>query len=123
MRLAMLLLATGAARHYGWALFPEDIRGIASKALGAAAALVLLYVISQLKKCRWCLPVFFWWGYEELSTLLCSTAYAIHPWSVSRGESICSAWAGFDVGAFGIMALGCLAWRLSGPINNEQATQ
>lgn len=119
MRLAILLLATGAARHYGWALLPPDLQGIASKALGACAALVLLYVVGNLAKCRWCLPVLLWWGYEELSTLLCSTAYAIHPWIVEPGVSICSAWAGFDVGAFGIMALGCLAWKLSGPINEQ----
>ena len=48
MSLAPLLLAVGASRHYLWAQFPPAMQGGVSKALGAAATLVLLWCVYRL---------------------------------------------------------------------------
>lgn len=112
MRLAALILFAGVARHYGWALLPVDLRGIASKALGALLALVLIGVIWRLRPSPSLLPVALWLAYEEAQTALCSVAYAIQPWEVAAGHSICSAWAGFDLGAAGLVVIAFLAWGL-----------
>jgi len=111
VRLAALILAAGAMRHYAWALLPDAMHGAASKALGAMLALVLLGVVWRLAPSRALLPVALWLAWEEAQTLLCSVAYAIEPWAVPSGKSICAAWIGFDIGAAGLVAVAALAWR------------
>ena len=110
---APALLLICAARHYGWALFPELMRGSVSKALGAAAALCLLWLVAKAYRTRYVLPVVIWWAWEEAQTLLCSVAYAYAPWEVPAGQSVCSAGVAFDLGAFGLVAMAVLAYRLS----------
>jgi hypothetical protein len=56
--------------------------------------------------------VLFWWSFEAIQTVICSLAYAVSPWTVPVGQSICSARLDFDMGALGIMAVGWLLWKL-----------
>lgn len=111
-KLALLLLAVGASRHYGWAIFPDEIRGVASKGLGAFAALWLLWIVVYLTRAAAVLAVVIWWSFEELQVVLCTAWYAVDPWPVEVGQAMCSAKAGFDLGAVGIMVVGVLLWRL-----------
>ena len=112
MNLAAELLLIAALRHYGWALLPAELQGMASKGLGAAAALVLLSVVWRLRPSKILLPVLLWWAWEELQTLICAAAWIIDPWTVPPGVGICSARIGFDLGATGILAVAIIAYRL-----------
>jgi hypothetical protein len=109
MRLALALLLIGAARHYGWDMFPVEHKGLASKGLGGLAILSLIWVVYSLAHSKILLPVALWWSWEELQVSLCSFAYMRAPWPVEQGQSICSAAVGLDIGAAGIM---CIAWLL-----------
>lgn len=112
--LAALLLLVGAVRHYGWQAFPGALGGVASKGLGGAAAVTLLFVIYSLHKHWFLLPVVAWYAYEDALVAICSAAYLIEPWYVPPGEAMCSARAGFDFGALSItiVAALCLAVNL-----------
>ena len=110
--LAVVLLAVGAVRHYGWALFPDDDRGLASKGLAAVAILALIWTVVGLTKSAAVLAVSMWWSFEELQVVLCTAWFWFDPWPVATGQAMCSAKAGFDLGAVGIMAVGVLLWRL-----------
>ena len=46
--LALGLLLVATLRHYGWAQFPPELRGIASKALGGVEVLALLALVWAL---------------------------------------------------------------------------
>ena len=102
---APVLLGMLAARHYGWAWLPVDVRGIASKALGALLALGLMWMLYKAKPSRPLLYVVLYGTFEELQTVICSVAYALSPWTVAPGNSICSARLDFDLGAIGVMLL------------------
>ena len=110
--LPALLLAIGAFRHYGWALAPADQRGVASKLLGAAATLSLLWLVRKAYAGRLVSMVALWWAWEELQTVICSAWYLAAPWPVLQGQAICSAKAGIDIGALGIMIVALLAARI-----------
>lgn len=109
--LAMILLAVGATRHYGWALADAPMRGLASKALGAVAILCLLWIVYSLSRAA--ALVLLWWAWEELQVILCSTWFAFDPWPVAQGEAMCSAKLGFDLGALGVLFISLLLLRLS----------
>ena len=109
MRLALALLLIGAARHYGWDMFPVEHRGLASKGLGGLAILSLIWIVYSLAKTKILLPVALWWSFEELQVIICSFAYIRWPWHVEPGQAICSAAAGINIGAAGIL---CVAWLL-----------
>ncbi len=111
--LAAALLLIGASRNYGWMLVDPEFRGIASKALGAFAALCLIAIIAYHCASKWVLLVSAAYGFEELQTFSCSVMYWIEPWPVEVGQSICSARIGFDVGAVGIFVVGLLAYKLA----------
>ena len=119
MRLAAALLLAGYARHYGWAWVPPELAGVASKGLGAALSLLMIGIIWRLSPSRWLLPVAIWLCFEDALTALCSIGYAIHPWAVPPGVGICSAWAGFDLGAAGLVAIGFAAWGQ--PVTTDRA--
>lgn len=109
--LPVLLLAIGASRHYGWALFDAPVRGLASKALGAAAILCLLWVVWTMSRAA--ALVLLWWAWEEVQVVLCSTWFAFAPWPVQPGEAMCSAKIGFDLGALGILFVALLLLNLT----------
>ena len=101
---AVILLAVGALRHYGWGLAPDELAGMAAKGLAAGAILFLLYRLYDPR--FW--PLFAWWGWEEAQVALCSAWYMAEPWAVAQGQAICSAKVGFDLGAIGIVAVAFL---------------
>lgn len=111
-QLAPILLLIGAARHYGWLMVDVQSYGVASKGLGALAAMALLWVLSRRVNGFVVLWVMLWYGFEELLTATCSFAYLIAPWPVEVGQSMCSARIGFDIGAIGIFVVGLIAYKL-----------
>lgn len=108
--LPALLLLVGAARHFGWLLAEPELRGIASKGLGAAAILALLCVVIYTRRSLPILAVCAWWIVEEVQVILCSVLWAIEPWPVPVGAAMCSARAGLDLGAISIVVVAGLAW-------------
>jgi len=102
-RLALVLLAVAAVRCYGWEIAPPELRGLLSKALGAMAIIALVWIIDGLVQ-HWAVRlVALIWTFEQMQTVLCSAWYAIEPWPVEVGQAMCSAKAGFDLGALGVM--------------------
>ena len=111
--IALLVLVAGVARNYGWLIAEPELRGIVSKSLGAAATLCLLFALRLLCKSGVLLVVLCWYAFEETQTLVCSVLYAIEPWPVRVGESICSDRIGFDIGSIGIFMAGALIYLLA----------
>ena len=109
-RLFVGLLMIAALRHYGWDVFPVEMKGMASKGLGGVAVLSLIWVNFYLLREPLFLPLVAWWSFEELQVIVCSAWYMVEPWAVPEGAAICSAKAGIDLGAFGILAVALLAW-------------
>lgn len=83
---------------------------MASKGLGGVAVLTLVWVNFYLLREALFLPLVAWWSFEELQVIICSAWYLVDPWPVPEGGAICSAKAGIDLGAFGILAVALLAW-------------
>ena len=111
--LAAVLLVTCAARNYGWDFFPPELKGLASKGLGALATLVLLWAVYRLaQRSRTLLLVLLWFAYESAQTAICSFSYMLWPWPVEAGQAMCSAKLGFDLGAIGILAGALILQRL-----------
>lgn len=107
------LLAIMAARHYAWRWVPAEHAGDASKALGAAAALGLLWIFSSGLKpgddlARWAILLYAW---HEGAVALCATWYIFAPWPILPGQAMCSARIGFDLGALGLLVVAVLASR------------
>lgn len=111
---AALLLLIGAVRHYGWALAPEGTRALTSKGLAAVAVLCLLVLLLHSERSRAMLAVGAWWAWEELQVAICSFWFIFDPWPIKPEQPMCSARAGFDIGAFGIMVVAMLAYMLTG---------
>lgn len=111
---AAALLLIGAVRHYGWALAPEGTRALMSKGLAAVAMLCLLALLLRHERSRAVLLVAAWWAWEELQVALCSFWFIFDPWPIQPEQPMCSARAGFDIGALGIMVVALLAYMLAG---------
>lgn len=112
-QLAIALLLMGAARNYGWLLADPQVMGVASKAIGAIAAICFLLIIwMNFPRNLLLTLVIAWYAFEELQTAMCSVMYLIKPWPVEVGQSMCSARIGFDVGAVGVFVVGLLAFKL-----------
>jgi hypothetical protein len=108
------MLLIGATRHYGWALVPAELAGVASKGLGATAILALMWLVYHFAGGgRLLLAVLAWWSFEELQVVLCTAAWAIEPWHVPEGQAMCSARAGFDIGAITVIIVAGLALAVS----------
>lgn len=110
--LAVAMLALGGSRHYAWDLFPPELRGIVAKALGGAAMLGLILIVLRL---RFSVPmalVASWWAIEELQIVICSILFAVAPWPVPTGQSLCSSRIDVDLGSIGICVVGWLAFYL-----------
>jgi hypothetical protein len=112
VRLAFGLLLIGAMRNYGWALWPDELRGSASKMLGAMATLCLIGIVVYLAQSKAVTLAGAYYAFEETQTAICSAAYMVKSWPVPAGTSICSARLDFDLGAVGVMLLAFIAWRL-----------
>lgn len=110
---ALFILALGVLRHYGWIVFDPETRGIVSKALGGLALLGVVPFIYRAYPSKLMWYVLAWWTFESLQILLCSTLYAIAPWEVPTGQSICSVGIGLDLGAIGIMLVALILWRVN----------
>lgn len=112
-QLAIALLLMGAARNYGWLLADPQVMGVASKAIGAIAAICFLLIIwMNFPRNLLLTLVIAWYAFEELQTAMCSVMYLIKPWPVEVGQSMCSARIGFDVGAVGVFVVGLLSFKL-----------
>lgn len=112
--LAAAMLVIGSFRHYAWALVPAELAGVASKGLGAAALLAMIWIAYRLTSGgRLLLAVAAWWSFEELQVVLCTAAWAIQPWHVPVGQAMCSAKAGFDIGALTVILVAALAVSVS----------
>lgn len=113
LRLWPILLGAMFARHYGWSWAPLAHRGDVSKALGAAAALVLLWLISRGLKpgddlARWAIILYAW---HETSVALCATWFIFDPWAIAPGQAMCSERIGFDLTTLGLLLVALLASR------------
>lgn len=95
-----------AGRHYLYDAWPPELRGLASKALGALSILTLVWLVISLTP-RWpaLTGIALWWSVEEVQVALCSFAYMVRPWPVAVGQSICSARLDLDLGAIGIVVV------------------
>ena len=107
------LLVIMALRHYGWRWVPVEHAGLASKALGSVAALVLLWLLSGYRRpgdeiARWALILY---ASHEASAVLCATWFIFSPWPILQGQAMCSARIGFDLGALGLLLVAVLASR------------
>lgn len=106
--LAAGLLAVLLLREVGWAWFPPELQGMASKGLGALLVLSLLGAVWHLAgllsvRSGWLLAGVAYGTWSALQTLLCSLAYMAAPWDVPPGVGICSARIDLDLGALGLM--------------------
>lgn len=107
---AVVLLLVMACRHYLYDLWPAELRGLASKALGAIALLSLVWLcVALAPRSHLITAVALWWSIEEVQVALCSFAYMVKPWPVAPGQSICSARLDLDLGAIGIVVVFWLA--------------
>lgn len=113
--LAVALLLVAVSRHYGWVPVPAEFRGVASKALGAAAALFLLSCVVLAWRDRLVTAAAAYYAFEESQGLGCSVWYMVAPFPVAPGQSLCSALVGFDLGAVGIALLGFTLWYILTP--------
>lgn len=112
--LAALLLLVGTCRHYGWHVFPDDLAAVASKGIGGLAMLALIWSVYALSEGgRLLLAVAAWWSIEEAQVVLCSLAWMAEPWHVPKGQAMCSARAGFDIGALSVILVAALAVAVS----------
>lgn len=107
------LLITLFLRHYAWRWVPAEHAGDASKALGAMAALVLLWLLSGHRRPGddlelWALALYAW---HEASVALCAGWFIFAPWAIADGQAMCSAKIGFDLGALGLLLVAVLASR------------
>ncbi len=106
------MLAVALLRHYGWEIAPPELRGLLSKALGAMAIMALVWIIDGLVR-HWAVRmVALVWTWEQMQTVICSAWYAVEPWPVPVGQAMCSAKAGFDLGAVGVMFIAIALWML-----------
>ena len=103
--LALALLLVAGFRHYGWAWFPVELRGVVSKGLGAAEVLVLLSLAWWLISARSVRIVLALWAAHEAMVVACSAWWIAAPWDVPAGQPMCSYGIGFDLGAPGILAV------------------
>ena len=114
--LCSALLLIGAVRHYGWALAPADVAGVVSKGLGAAAILALLVL---LKPRGMAAAVAAWFAFEELQVLICSALWVVQPWHVNKGQAMCSAYVGFDIGAISLCIVAAFAVAVNSYSGNK----
>jgi hypothetical protein len=97
-------------RHYGWSWVRPEWAAWVWNISGSLVILPLVWVVSYKWKAT--ILVALWWTFEELQVILCSVAYMADPWQVEKGQAICSAKTGFDLGALGIMFCAWCLYKL-----------
>jgi len=107
------VLALGALRHYGWQFADDGLRGEAWKACSAACILGLAWMHYLERPSQYMAAVIAWLAFEELQVLICAAWWAADPWPVPDGCAVCSARAGIDIGAIGILLVALLVWRVA----------
>lgn len=100
---ALILLL--AFRHYGYYHFPQAMRG---DIFGAAGAVCIIALLVMLKP-WW--PLMLWACAEELLVAGCSLWWAIAP--QAWADEQCSAKIGFRLGAFGLVGLSMVVYKLA----------
>lgn len=110
--LAALILAVGVLKHYGWDLFEPGMKGVAAKGLNSLAMLALLGVILWLAWSWAAAMVSAWFVFEELQTVICTSAWLLKPWPLDPNRAMCSQRIDFDLGAVGIMLVCVILWRV-----------
>jgi hypothetical protein len=114
LHVAVAMLALGFLRHYGWAVFAIEDRGMASKGLGAVALLGMVWIAYALCRSRLVLIVAAVWSVELLQTVICTASWIfVAPWDVPEGVPICSAAVGADIGAFTIVGFALVAYYIA----------
>jgi hypothetical protein len=109
---ALIVLAIGVLRFYGYVPFDPELRGIVSKGLGGLCMVLVAPYLYIAYPSKAMLAVLAWWVFESMQVVICSTAYAIKPWDVPVGQSICSSRLDFDLGAIGALLIGLILWRI-----------
>ena len=107
---AAALLLIGAQRHYAWALW-DDSRW-QSGVWNICAALAILSLLAMVPKrgaLAWAVAV--WFAAEELLVVGCATAQLLNPLPPDGTEQ-CTSHTGMKLGAFGLVVMAILAWRL-----------
>lgn len=102
-----------AVRHYAWQWVPAEHAGDVSKALGALAAMGLLWLLAGYRNpgddlARWAMLLYAW---HEASVVLCVGWFIAAPWPILPGQAMCSSRVGFDLSALGLLLLAMLASR------------
>jgi hypothetical protein len=121
--LAAALLLIGAVRHYGWALFPDGHKALAAKGLNAATMLCVLALVVYVWRSRLVILTAAWLAWEELQVVLCSFWFMVDPWPIKQEQPMCSARAGFDIGAIGIMFVALLAYACAIPAKSYRSQE
>lgn len=103
---AVALLLVGLSRHFLWPMAPAELRGVASKGLGAAAAVFLICAAVWLWRSWFVAAAGAWYAFEELQTVVACAWYMVEPWHIPAGAAMASSKAGFDIGAVTI-AIAC----------------
>jgi hypothetical protein len=76
------------------------------------AIIALVWIIDSLVQ-HWSVRlVALVWTFEQMQVVICSAWYAVEPWPVPVGVAMCSAKAGFNLGALGVMFAALVLWRL-----------
>lgn len=104
-----ILAALLMVRHYVWDKFPPELQGHAWK---LCSALCILGLLALLWQSRWW-PVFAVFAFEETQVAMCSAWYMVEPWHVPEGMATCSAKAGLDMGAIGVMLVAFAMLKVS----------
>jgi len=107
-----ILLLLGFSRHYGWWLADPALQGMVAKGTGALMILFMLVFVWSYQKSTMFTLVAVWLAFEESQTAVCSAWYVYEPWTVPQGIGICSAKAGIDFGAIGLIIVSVLASTL-----------
>lgn len=114
-----MLLALGAALHYGWALAPPEDQAQAWNILGAVARLCMLAALLWHAR-GLALAVGAWWAAEELLVIGCSGLWIWRPWVVQPGQAQCSSLLHFDLGKVGVSVIALLALVLTRPVRPDR---
>lgn len=105
-------------RYYAPWLAPPEYRGLVSKSLGAAQALVYISAICLLLQAwlrRVVGPIMLAAAYaawEEAQGAICPIWYIVDPWFVPQGAAMCSARTGYDFGLLGAFVAAAVVWLI-----------
>lgn len=117
---AVALLLVGLSRHFLWPLATVELRGVASKGLGAAAAVFLICAAVFMWRSWFVAAAGAWYAFEELQTVVACVWYMVEPWHIPAGSAMASSKAGFDIGAVTVAVACFIACSLSIAISRAE---